>query len=89
MEKYSLDPAFGISVDYWANSLQTFVAFDNLHSLVGGVDSEMDGNMNESQMITEDDLIVSAEGKTCLFLRFKNCTGNIIKLSEDQSIVDQ
>ena len=36
-----------------------------------------------SQLIVEEDLIVKEGGKMCLFLRFKNCTGNIIILSNE------
>lgn len=30
MEVYDLDPQFGVQVDYWSNSMQTYLICDNL-----------------------------------------------------------
>ena len=44
MEEYQLDYRFGVSVDYWANSMQMFITMDDFisetgESTKGGVDS--------------------------------------------------
>ena len=46
MEHYTLNPLFDIYVDYWLESLQTFVI------------SEMPWSMNEEAFIAEKDLYV-------------------------------
>ena len=35
----------------------------------------------EPNVLSEEDLLVNEDGKPCLVLRFKNCTGNVIDLS--------
>ena len=37
-------------------------------------------DQNQKHIVSEEDLI-SRDGKQCLLLRFKNCTGNIIDLN--------
>ena len=102
MEKYELESEFGVTVDYWANSMQMFTVCGDLFSErecnaaqgqtedIGGnaYDREMDSCSNERHIILKEDLMVTDEGKTCLFLRFKNCTGNIINLSDNQTVDD-
>ena len=88
MDKYRLDPQFGISVDYWSNSMQTFVICDNLFSQGeqgASDDIEMNDCLNSSHIIGEEDFMVNDKDVTCLFLRFKNCTGNIIILSSEDA----
>ena len=88
MDKYRLDPQFGISVDYWSNSMQTFVICDNLFSQGeqgASDDIEMNDCLNSSHIIGEEDFMVNDKDVACLFLRFKNCTGNIIILSSEDA----
>ena len=72
MEIYELDPSHDIQVDYWSNQIQTYQTCSYLNPWT------TDGE----HFISEDDLCVSNEGKPCLVLRFKNCTGNIIDLDD-------
>jgi len=44
---------------------------------------------NVRHIIAEEDLTINNEGKPCLGLRFKNCTGNIIELDDKQHVVNQ
>ena len=77
MDCYQLNPAFDVQVDYWSNSLQSFLT-------TGTFDPESPPGVN---VLAEEDLLVNEEGKPCLVLRFKNCTGNIIDLSStDQQV---
>ena len=46
---------------------------------------------SKKRLISEEDLIYceqengsSAQSKTCLLLRLKNCTGNVIQLHDDE-----
>ena len=41
----------------------------------------MDLESEEYSFIAEDDLSVNKDGNPCLVLRLKNCTGNLIDLS--------
>ena len=80
MECYDLDPAFDVQVDYWSNSLQSF--------LTTGTFS--DDTPSEPNLLSTDDLLVNEDGMPCLVLRFKNCTGNIIDLSSsNQDVSDK
>ena len=45
-------------------------------------DTDMNNGSGEINIVTEEDLILTDQGEACLFLRFKNCTGNVIKLSK-------
>ena len=72
MEHYTLNPLFYIHVDYWIDSIQTFVT------------SDMPWNMNEEALIQENDLHLDKDGKLCLILRIRNCLGNIVDLSLSQ-----
>ena len=72
MDSYDLDPAFDVQVDYWSNSLQTFLVFGTF-----------DPDSTESTILAEEELLENEEGKHCLVLRFKNCTGNIVDLSSN------
>ena len=70
MDSYDLDPVFNVQVDYWSNTLQTFLVFGTFNP-----------DSSERTFLAEDDLLENEDGKHCLVLRFKNCTGNIIDLS--------
>ena len=39
-------------------------------------------------MVDEEDLIVNEDGRPSLLLRFKNCTGNIIDLADEEPFID-
>ena len=43
-----------------------------------------------SHIISEEDLVFNDQNEACIFLRFKNCTGNIIILSnkDAETIID-
>ena len=77
VQAYDLDPDCGIQVDYWSNSLQMYVLAEDLFT-----------NATAGAMVMEEDLIYCEnqdrsekyECKTCLLIRLKNCTGNIIRL---------
>ena len=71
LDKYSLDPTCGIEVDYWSNLMQTFV-------MCGIYDPQEDDDVN---FLSEEELLLHMES-SCLILRFKNCTGNVIDFSE-------
>ena len=51
-----------------------------------------EGLKEQKHIVSEDDLLVSNDGnsefKKILLLRFKNCTGNIIDLTDRQDIID-
>ena len=82
---YNLKTEFGIQVDYWSNSMQMYVVCEDLFS----EDSE-----KERRLIVEEDLIYCEqrddgyESKTCLLIRLKNCTGNIIRLDLERPNVN-
>ena len=87
MTVYRLDPDFGVTVDYWANSMQTFIVcgddfvyrVSRPHRAFG-----VGGSNTPYYIIPEEDLMFSRrDGKAKLFLRFKNCTGNVIDLSNN------
>lgn len=71
LDKYGLDPTCGIEVDYWSNLMQTFV-------MCGIYDPQEDDDVN---FLSEEELLLHMES-SCLILRFKNCTGNVIDFSE-------
>ena len=71
MKKHGLDPSCGIEVDYWSSLMQTFV-------MCGILDPDKDDEVN---FISEEELLLHMEA-SCLILRFKNCTGNVIDFSE-------
>ena len=93
LEVYDLDSQFGIQVDYWSNSLQSYLICDNLFSHRSSIQSKNSRNsaasQNQRHIICEEDLTVSREGKPCLLVRFKNCTGNIIALEDVQQNVTE
>ena len=37
-------------------------------------------NLNDWLIVLEEDLIIDKDGDAMILLRFRNCTGNIIKL---------
>jgi len=92
MDVYDLDEQYGVQVDYWSNSMQTYLICDNLFSNRNSNQSHMSyasKYSNIRHVISEDDLAVNNEGKPCLFLRFKNCTGNVIELDDKQHNITQ
>ena len=91
MDVYDLDAQYGVQVDYWSNSLQTYLICDNLFSHRRSNVSNASGMSNMStvrHVICEEDLTISSEGRPCLLLRFKNCTGNVIQFDDKQHIVN-
>ena len=82
LETYHLDIDSGIQVDYWSNSLQMYILCNDLFAL----------DSTDTHLILEEDLLFCEldehdereEAKTCLLLRFKNCTGNQIRLDCEQ-----
>ena len=70
MDCYSLNPAFDVQVDYWSNSLQAFLTTGTFSTVTPA----------EINLLPTEDLLVNEDGKPCLVLRFKNCTGNVIDL---------
>ena len=96
LDVYDLDSQFGIQVDYWSNSLQSYLICDNLfshRSSVKSSNSHKSGLSVISQsvrhIICEEDLTTTSDGKPCLLVRFKNCTGNIIDLDDVQHNVTE
>ena len=92
MDLYHLDPDFGVTVDYWANSMQMYIVCGDM-TVYRGHNASKGGNKakisTEPCIIPKWDLLVNKkERKTCLFLRFKNCTGNIIDLTIAEPKVD-
>ena len=77
MALYELDPAFDIQVEYWSNMCQTFVACNYLSAFE-----------ERENLINVDEMSISLAGNSCLTLRFKNCTGNVIDLSEEKKNVE-
>ena len=71
MEKHQLDPSCGIEVDYWSNELQTFI-------MCGICDPS---ETEEFCFIAEEELLLHRDA-SCLLLRFKNCTGNVIDFTD-------
>ena len=47
----------------------------------------MNGKASQLHFVNEEDLEV-VDGKLCLILRFKNCTGNIVSLSDSTRPTD-
>jgi len=93
LDVYDLDPQFGVQIDYWSNSMQTYLICDNLFSHRMSNASNMSGmsamSQNVRHIICEEDLTTNNEGSPCLLLRFKNCTGNIIELEDCSHNVTQ
>ena len=77
---YDLDFKCGLQVDYWSNSMQNYVLCDDI----------FDHDSDRPYLISKEDLVYYGKeegdevtsGKTCLILRIKNCTGNVIVLEE-------
>ena len=67
MTVYCLDPDFGVTVDYWADSMQIFINCDghDSHRMNRGYRaSGMGGTNSSSHIIREEDLVFDkAEGK--------------------------
>lgn len=88
MDVYDLDQEYGVQVDYWSNSLQTYLMCDNLFTYRNSNQSQRSLRSIGSNLptvrhvICEEDLTMNNEGKPCLLLRFKNCTGNVIHLDD-------
>ena len=78
MEHFDLNPIYNIQVDYWSQVHQTYIR-------CGTFDSEA----SETEFVAEDELTLNKQEKPCLILRFKNCTGNVIDLSENAHIVNK
>ena len=70
--------------------MQMFVTYyDFLSEDKTNFDKKLTNNTNEKHLILEEDLLVNSEGKYFLFIRFKNCTGNLINLSKKQTETGQ
>jgi len=72
--------------------MQTYLICDNIFSVRNSNQSNrslqsLSSNYNVRHIISEDDLAINNEGKPCLLLRFKNCTGNVIELDDRQQKV--
>ena len=95
MDVYDLDDQYGVQVDYWSNSIQTYLICDNLFSHRASnqsnrsLQSLSSNHGGVKHMICEDDLVINGEGKPCLLLRFKNCTGNTVLLDDKQHKVTE
>jgi hypothetical protein len=95
MDVYDLDDQYGVQVDYWSNSVQTYLICDNLFShRASNQSNRSHQSLSSSQssvkhMICEDDLVINSEGMPCLLLRFKNCTGNTILFDDKQHKVTE
>lgn len=93
MDVYDLDEQYGVQVDYWSHSMQTYLICDNIFSVRNSNQSNRSLQSLPSNaggvrhIICEDDLATNSEGNPCLLLRFKNCTGNIIELDDKQQKV--
>ena len=48
----------------------------------------MDPDIENACFIPENDLSVNMDGEPCLILRLKNCTGNLIDLTNTKICVD-
>ena len=72
--------------------MQTFILVEDLFSLSekdGGTDNEISfASVKEKHLISDEDLEIVDEKKLCLVLRFKNCTGNVIDLSNKKPFVE-
>lgn len=95
MDVYDLDDQYGIQVDYWSQSCQTYLMCDNLFTHRASTQSarsqkSLSSNLGDvKHMICEDDFVINNEGKPCLLLRFKNCTGNTILFDDKQHKVTE
>ena len=85
LNKYNLDYKCGLQVDYWSNSMQTYILCDDI----------FEHDSSKPWLIPKEDLIYCekddngevAKSEICLLLRIKNCTGNVILLDEEQPMV--
>ena len=78
MDHYDLNPIYNIQVDYWSQVHQSYIRCGTFNS-----------DASEVEFVDEDEFAINKEGKPCLILRFKNCTGNVIDLSEKAHIVNK
>lgn len=98
MDVYDLDPEYGVQVDYWSNSHQSYFIcdidlFQHRASIASSGQRSMQSLVSNQpavrHVICEEDLEINNEGKPCLRLRFKNCTGNVIILDDKQPTVSE
>ena len=72
--------------------MQTFILVEDLFLLSGkdgSNDNEISNSSTEKYIVIEEDLVeYPDEKKLCLVLRFKNCTGNVINLTNKEPLVD-
>jgi len=69
-EFYELNPEYNIQFDYWSNVIQSYVMHGTL-----------DPDPESVHLVAVAELGKNQDGKSCLVIRLKNCTGNIIDLS--------
>ena len=62
--------------------MQTYMVYNDLFNHEGT------NVPTQSHLVMEEDFIISEDGKSSIRLRFKNCTGNTIKLLGKDPIVD-
>ena len=68
MEKFDISSDVGIQVDYWSSVLQSFIICGSF-------------NPDRKFFLPEDELIKRGDNQYIMVLRFFNCTGNLIDLT--------